>query len=337
MTNPLLDAPGAVAAEGHDTGVAAHYGDPFREQRTLAESVGLVDRSHRGVLAVPGEDRLSWLHSLTTQHLSDLAPNRGAETLVLSPHGHVEHHVLVADDGATTWLDVEPGTGDDLLAFLARMRFLLRVEPADVTADWAVLSLVGPDTPQALARLRADVPPGPYDVRPLPGGGWVRRMPWPGVDAADLLVPRADVARAVAESGAPLSGSWAYEALRVEGRHPRLRYETDHRTIVQEPGWIPSAVHLNKGCYRGQETVARVQNLGRPPRRLVLVHLDGSSEQLPPTGAPVTSDGRAVGFVTTAVRHHELGQIALALVKRNVADDAPLAVGEVLARIDTDM
>ncbi|MCW2609828.1 MAG: folate-binding protein YgfZ [Cryptosporangiaceae bacterium] len=337
MTTALLDSPGAVAADGHDAGVAAHYGDPFREQRTLAESVGLVDRSHRGVLAVPGADRLSWLHSLTTQHLSDLRPNQGAETLVLSPHGHVEHHVLVAEDGETTWLDVEPGTQDDLLAFLTRMRFLLRVEPAEVTADWAVLSLVGPDTPQALAGLGAEVPPASYDVRPLPGGGWVRRMPWPGVDAADLLVPRAEVAGVVARSGAPLCGSWAYEALRVEGRHPRLRFETDHRTIVQEPGWIPSAVHLSKGCYRGQETVARVQNLGRPPRRLVLVHLDGSSEHLPPTGAPITVDGREIGFVTTAVRHHELGQIALALVKRSVPDDASLAVGEVLARIDADL
>jgi folate-binding protein YgfZ len=337
MTNPLLAAPGAVAADGHDTGVAAHYGDPFREQRTLAESVGLVDRGHRGVLAVPGEDRLSWLHSLTTQHLTGLAPNQGAETLVLSPHGHVEHHVLVADDGTTTWLDVEPGTQDDLLAFLTKMRFLLRVEPADVTADWAVLSLVGPETPRAVEALGADVPPEPYDVRPLPGGGWVRRMPWPGVDAADLLVPRSSVADVAARAGVPLCGSWAYEALRVEGRHPRLRYETDHRTIVQEPGWVPAAVHLNKGCYRGQETVARVQNLGRPPRRLVLVHLDGSSEELPPTGAPITADGRQIGFVTTAVRHHELGQIALALVKRSVPDDAPLAVGDVQARIDADL
>jgi folate-binding protein YgfZ len=337
MTTALLSAPGAVAAEGHDAGVAAHYGDPFREQRTLAERVGLVDRGHRGVLAVPGQDRLSWLHSLTTQHLADLAPWHGTETLVLSPHGHVEHHLQLADDGETTWLDVEPGTQDDLLDFLTKMRFLLRVEPADVTADWAVLSLVGPETPGAVEALGAEVPPEPYDVRPLPGGGWVRRMPWPGPDAADLLVPRAAVPDVVAASGAPLSGVWAYEALRVADRRPRLGHETDHRTIVQEPGWIPSAVHLNKGCYRGQETVARVQNLGRPPRRLVLMHLDGSNDHVPETGAPVTVDGRQLGFVTTAVRHHELGQIALALVKRSLPDDAVITIGDVVARIDTEV
>jgi folate-binding protein YgfZ len=162
-------------------------------------------------------------------------------------------------------------------------------------------------------------------------------MPWPGPDAADLLVPRAAVPDVVAASGAPLSGVWAYEALRVADRRPRLGHETDHRTIVQEPGWIPSAVHLNKGCYRGQETVARVQNLGRPPRRLVLMHLDGSNDHVPETGAPVTVDGRQLGFVTTAVRHHELGQIALALVKRSLPDDAVITIGDVVARIDTEV
>jgi folate-binding protein YgfZ len=303
----------------------------------MAETVGLVDRSHRGVLAVRGADRRSWLHSLTTQHLSALAPGRGAETLVLSPHGHVEHHMIVADDGETTWLDVEPGTAADLLAFLEKMRFLLRVEPADVTAEWAVLSLVGPEVPRAVAALGAELPPAAYDVRPLQHGGWVRRMPWPAPDAADLLVPRADVARVAGElaaAGVAASGVWAYEALRVADRKPRLGYETDHRTIVQEPGWVDSAVHLNKGCYRGQETVARVQNLGRPPRRLVLMHLDGSSEELPATGTPVTVDERQVGFVTTAVRHYELGQIALAMVKRNVPDDAAVSLGDVTAQID---
>jgi len=335
--SPLLRRPGAVAAEGRDAGIAAHYGDPFREQRTLTEAVGLVDRSHRGVLAVPGADRLSWLHSLTSQHLTGLAPWQGTEALVLSPHGHVEHHLLVADDGATTWLDVEPGTAAELAAYLDRMRFLLRVEPADVTDAWAVLSLVGPGTPMAVARV-AEVPPAAsstrYGLTPLDGGGWVRRMPWPGADAADLLVPRAAVEAVVDRLGVPLAGVEAYEALRVEARRPRLGLETDHRTIVQEPEWIPTAVHLDKGCYRGQETVARVQNLGRPPRRMVLLHLDGVSDDLPASGERVTVDGRPVGFVGTAVRHHELGTVALALVKRAVPDDADLRVGASRARID---
>ena len=336
FSSPLLRRPGAVPAEGPDAGVAAHYGDPMREQRALAERAGVVDRSNRGVVAVSGPDRLSWLHSLTTQHLTALSAWRGTEALVLSPHGHVEHHLVVADDGETTWLDVEPGTTGELLEFLESMRFLLRVEPRDAVAEWALLSVVGPGTPAAVARLgvAADALERPYDVAPLSAGGWVRRMPWPGEDAADLLVRRDRVADVVEGLAVPACGVLAYEALRVQARRARLRHETDHRTLVHEAAWLDTAVHLDKGCYRGQETVARVHNLGRPPRRMVLLHLDGTTEVLPQVAAAVTAGERQVGFVGTAVRHHELGPIALALIKRTVPDDADLRVGEMAAKID---
>ena len=129
--SPLLGRPGAVEGDGADATVAAHYGDPMREQRTLAASVGLVDRSHRGVLAVPGDDRQSWLHSLTTQHLTGLPPMTGTELLVLSPHGHVERHAVVADDGATTWLVNSGWTGG---AFGTGSRVKLRYTRAIVDA-----------------------------------------------------------------------------------------------------------------------------------------------------------------------------------------------------------
>jgi folate-binding protein YgfZ len=134
----------------------------------------------------------------------------------------------------------------------------------------------------------------------------------------------------------PLAGLWAYEAMRVAALVPRVGLETDHRTIPAEIDLIGPAVHLDKGCYRGQETVARVHNLGRPPRRLALLHLDGvTTDVLPAAGTPVTAeDGRAVGFVGTAVRHFELGMVALAVLKRNVPNDATLRVGESTAAID---
>jgi len=335
MSPTLLDRAGAVAADPPDEQVASHYGDPMREQRSLAERVGLVDRSNRGVLAVPGADRLSWLHSLTSQHLERLAAGTGTEALVLSPHGHVEHPLVVADDGGTTWLDVEPGTAGALLTFLDSMRFMLRVEPADVSADWAVLSLVGPQTAEAVDRLGVQLPAQPYGIAPLPSGGFVRAMPWPASAAADLLVPRSSIASVADALAVPPAGRWAYDALRVEQRLPRLGAETDHKTIVQEVGWVPTAVHLDKGCYRGQETVARVHNLGRPPRRLVLLHLDGTAEQLPEHGTPVLAGERSVGFLGTAVRHFELGPIALAMVRRQVADNEPLTVAGIPAAIDT--
>jgi tRNA-modifying protein YgfZ len=338
-TSPLLALPGAVPAEGVDAAVASHYGDPVREQRALAGAAGWVDRSHRGVLAVPGSDRLGWLHDVTSQHLRERTDGEGTEALVLSPHGHVEYHAVVAELGGTTWLDVEPGTAAGLLGYLESMRFLLRVEPRDATAQWAVVSLLGPQVPEVLSRLGVVEPPRPYRVASLAGGGWVRRMPPLVADSADLVVPRdllAEVADRLTGAGAAPAGLWAYDALRVQARRPRLGVDTDHRTLPHEVGWIGVAVHLDKGCYRGQETVARVHNLGQPPRRMVLLHLSGESERLPAPGTPVTSGGRMVGRLGTAVRHHELGQIALALVKRGVADGAALLVGGVSAAIDPD-
>jgi hypothetical protein len=349
-------AVGALDPTSRDAPVAAHYGDPLREQRTLATAVGLVDRSHRDVLAIPGEERLSWLHNLTTQHLLDLPAGQGSETLVLSPHGHVEHHAVLAEDGTTSWLDTEPGAGAALLDFLAKMRFLTRVEPRDATAERAVLTLLGPQVGQALAALSVELPepptmlpvPGPkfatgavparptarYEVRPLPYDGLLRR----GRLGVDLLLPRsrvAEVVEALREAGVPGCGLWAYEAIRVAARIPRLGADTDHRTLPMEVDLVAPAVHLEKGCYRGQETVARVHHLGRPPRRLVLLHLDGlDTDQLPAPGSPVTAGERAVGFCGTAVRHYELGPIALAVVRRNVADDAVLRVGDSAAAID---
>jgi folate-binding protein YgfZ len=158
-------------------------------------------------------------------------------------------------------------------------------------------------------------------------------------EVVDLVVPRSELgarAEALRSAGALPAGIDAYEALRVEARRPRLGVDSDHRTIPNELEWLRTAVHLDKGCYRGQETVARVHNLGRPPRRLVLLHLDGVSEELPAAGVPVLAGSREVGRVGTVVRHHELGVVALALVKQSVPADAALTVGDSAAAIDPD-
>jgi len=326
-----------------DAAVPAHRGDFLAEQRAMARTAAVVDRSHRGVLAVPGDDRLTWLHLLLTQHVSELPDGAGTEALVLDLNGRVLHHAVVAHVGGTVWLDTEPGDAPVLLDYLEKMRFWSKVEPRDATHELAVLSLVGPDTPAVLDRVGAVLPGQAYASSALPGGGLVRRMPWPGMQAADLLVPRADkdawLARLTA-AGARPAGTMAFEALRVEALVPRLHLDTDDRTIPHEVGWIPSAVHLTKGCYRGQETVARVANLGRPPRRMVLLHLDAGDEELPVPGDPVLRDGRTVGRVGSVAQHHELGPVALALVKRSVPVDAELVAGveerATPARIDPD-
>ncbi|HEY1968071.1 MAG TPA: folate-binding protein [Pseudonocardia sp.] len=333
--NPLLTLPRVVAnTDGVDVGVPSHHGDPLAEQRSMDRSAAVVDRSNREIIAVPGADRLSWLHLLLSQHVSELPVGAGTEALVLDLNGRVEHHAVLAHVDETVWLDVEPGTSAALLGYLEKMRFWSKVEPRSATEELALLSVLGPSTGAVLERAGLVLPAELYGSVLLPGGGFVRRMPGFGHDAVDLLVPRAEVASwwaRLREAGAAAAGSMAHEALRVGALRPRLGLDTDERTIPHEVGWIPSAVHLAKGCYRGQETVARVANLGRPPRRLVLLHTDGGDEEPLLPGDPVLlgngAGGRSVGRVGTSALHHELGGVALALVKRSVPVDAELTAG----------
>jgi tRNA-modifying protein YgfZ len=294
-TSPLLTLPGAVAGDGIDAPVAAHYGSFLGEQRTLTAGDGFVDLSHREVVRVSGPDRLSWLHSLTTQFFEGLPAKQPTAALILSPQGHVEHAMYGVDDGEAFTAHVEPGEAAGLVEWLDGMRFMMRVEVQDVTDELAVTW-----------RPSRVVEPG-------------RTSPY----AAYELIPRRDLATYAAAAG-PACGLWAFEALRIARGEARLGLDTDHRTIPNEAGWIGTAVHLDKGCYRGQETVARVHTLGKPPRRLTMLHLDGSDNRLPVRGSELRYGDKVVGFVGTSARHHELGPIALAMVKRNVPLDATL-------------
>ena len=284
----MLGLPGAVAADGIDGAVAAHYGSFNGEQRTLEQGDGFVDLSHHDVVRVAGPDRLTWLHSITTAYFEGLEPGAQLTALILSPQGHVEHAFTGVDDGEAFTAHTEPGAGQALIGYLERMKFMTRVEITDETAGLAVMWRP------------VDSPAGKYD-----------------------LVPRAQLTT-YAEAAGPACGLWAFEALRIARGEPRFGLDTDHRTIPNEVGWIGSAVHMDKGCYRGQETVARVHNLGRPPRRLTMLHLDGSENLLPKVGGEIRSGDKVVGVVGTSARHHELGPIALGLIKRNVPVDAEL-------------
>lgn len=325
-----------------DAGAVWHFGDPLGEQRAAEHEAVVVDRCHRAVITLTGADRLTWLHSISTQHVSEQPDGTVTENLSLDGQGRVEDHWIQTELDGVTYLDTEPWRGEPLLAYLQKMVFWSDVTPA--AADFAVLSLLGPGLadPKVLAALGLDALPTESTATPLTGGGFVRRMPaQDGVTHLDLLVPRADkdawLAR-LADAGVRQVGVWAYEALRVAARLPRLGVDTDERTIPHEVGWIGRAVHLDKGCYRGQETVARVHNLGKPPRMLVLVHLDGSGER-PAAGDPLLAGGRVVGRLGTVVDHVDLGPIALALVKRGIPAETALTTGgehQVAAEIDPD-
>ena len=294
-----------LATEGPDAGVAWHYGNPSAEGRALDAGTGVVDLSNRDVLTVSGSDRLRWLHSLTSQVFEGLAPGVANTAYVLSPNGHIEHVLYGVDDGDTYWAWTEPGRGADLVAWLDSMRFMMRVEVA-LRAEYGLVWRAGTPAGDGLHRAGADSLGG-YETFAV-------------VDEVGALVA----------AGTPV-GTWAYEARRIDAGIPRIGIDTDDRTIPNELGVPSAAVALDKGCYRGQETVARVHNLGRPPRRLVRLQLDGSMSELPKVGAELVSDGKVVGRVGSSARHHELGPIGLAMVKRGVPVDVPVVADGIAA------
>lgn len=307
MSNNFEDRPGAVGSPPQ------HYGNPLGEQQALARGEAIVDLSDRGVITVTGPDRLSWLDSLTSQSLKGLQPGESAETLLLDPTGRLEHAMRVIDDGETTWLLVDGDETAGLAAWLDRMRFMLRVEVADRSSDFRTVGTLGSFDLPAVATWV-----DPWNEVTRGGHQYALSRPDAPWSYSEALVERdADL------SAYPAAGTLALEALRIAAWRPRLSTEADDRTIPHELDWLRSAVHLSKGCYRGQETVAKVHNLGHPPRRLVMLHLDGV---VPGAGSVVLVGDATVGAVTSAAMHYELGPIALAVIKRNVDPAIDLVV-----------
>ncbi len=313
MSNSFESLPGAVGSPPE------HYGNPLGEQKALAAGEAVVSLADRGVITVTGPDRLRWLDSLTSQSLTGLRPGESAETLQLDPTGRVEFAIRVVDDAETAWLLVDGSEAAPLLAWLTKMRFMLQVEIEDVSDRYTTVGSLGLPVANAAVTWTdpwTSVQRGGHQYSGRGDYDW---------NYTESLVP---VERVETQ---PAAGTLALEALRIAAWRPRFATEVDERSIPHELDWLRSAVHLSKGCYRGQETVAKVHNLGHPPRRLVMLHLDGVT---PSAGTPVTMADAEVGFVTSAAMHYELGPIALAVVKRSVDPAADLVVdvdGEAVA------
>ena len=354
MSEPSVDSEFVDEAVA-SFGVTPHFGDPSGEQWALEGGRALVRRPDLAVISVSGADRLTWLTSLASQIVTDLVPGMSRELLILSPEGRVEHWAGASDDGEALHLIVERSDLSGFVAFLDSMRFALRVSVAE--RDVAVFSSVraGTNTPEAVAALPGHLwtweDPWPGVVEG--GAAYFQGERHPGArtpmmfhavsrQAADEFeaawlaggaasgAAEAHAAPSSAPPGARSStpspaggkrrraGYLAWEAMRIAAWKPRLGRETDARAIPPEVDWLRTAVHTAKGCYRGQETIARVINLGRPPRRLTYLQLDGSRGDLPAPGTPITVGGRQVGVITSSARHADEGPIALALIARAV-------------------
>ncbi|MFJ6550258.1 YgfZ/GcvT domain-containing protein [Microbacterium sp. NPDC091676] len=329
MSSSVFDGvPGAIAGE---RGIA-HFGDPFREQRRLAAGTAIAPLDDRAVIEVSGPERLPWLDSITSQAVGRLQAGESTELLVLDPQGRVEHAAGVLDDGISTWLLADADDAEGLATWLTRMRFRTQAT-VELRPDLALLGFVdgGPAAERVRGLEAARIWVDPWQHVAVGGHQYADVAAHPGTDLAWRIgiVPET-AARALAAEldREDAAGLLAAEALRIAAWRPRWAAEVDERSLPHESDWLRSAVHLNKGCYRGQETVAKVHNLGHPPRRLALLQLDGSDAVLPEPGAPVFAGDDEVGHITSSARHHEDGPIALALLSRR----AP--VGDLVVRAE---
>ncbi|MDK4286524.1 folate-binding protein [Corynebacterium pseudodiphtheriticum] len=246
-----------------------------------------------------------------------------------------------APEGLAFYLDCEAGQFDSLRDFLQKMIFWSQVTIEE--ADLAIITVLGGPTDTQLPSqavysrtVSTATPAGTGSAQPTAGLWEASRT--------DIAVPRKQLEAAVEElesTGLQLVGLMAYTAERVKALEAEA-VDLDEKSIPHEiPHWIGrgeriGAVHLEKGCYRGQETVARVENLGRSPRVLVLLHLDGSAPTMPSPGADIQAKGRRVGKLGTVIDDCDYGPIALGVIKRSALDAGQVNIGDVAASIDAD-
>ena len=261
---------------------------------------GWVNLSHKSIISISGEDRLSWLQAITTQDFENVTQDVWSGALILDAQGHISHQFIFMEDGESVWIVTEKDKEAELIAYLEKMKFMFRVEIKNKSGEFALVRTPG----------QPDEFGGPFKL----------------FSRGEFESFRNQILKDYKEVGI-----WALEAERVAAGRARILFETDHKAIPNELGMLGREVNMNKGCYPGQETVAKINNLGQPPRRLTLLHLDGSAVEMPGLGEKVFDGDKEVGFLGTSIRHHELGPIALAVIKRSVPISNTLIVKGVSA------
>jgi folate-binding protein YgfZ len=318
----------------------SHFDNPLVEQRELLEGSRVVVLDDRKVIKVSGADRLTWLHAMLSQNIANLKPGQSADALLLDANGRIEENLQIIEDGENAWLIVYAEHFDKLLAWFDQMIFRSKVSVAAADELVVVGGFGEPLAGSAISNEVQLVWVDPWMSDPVGSvryaAGVVGRGTW---NYWLALVSKAALDDILADR--QQAGTLALEALRVAAHRPAQPNEIDEKTLPHELDWLSSAVHLSKGCYRGQESVAKVHNLGHPPRRLTLLHLDGSGHALADAGDKVFVSGtdNEIGHITSIGQHFELGPIALAVLNRNVDEKAALfvrtQVGEIAANQET--
>lgn len=294
------------------------------EYLALTAGAGLVDCGDRTQLELSGEDRTKFLNNLTTNSVGALKPGQGCETFVLDVRGHVVGHLLVFCTPDTLVLDTEPGQAERLMKHLERYHIRERIELHDRTGQWGELLLAGAGVDALLQRIVADSLSIPHDylghtaLRIAGQPVWLRRVEIAEPNSFFMSSPRdalPAVAGALAAVGAARCSAVALETVRIEAGWPRYGVDITDQNLPQEVGRNQQAISFTKGCYLGQETVARIDALGHVNKQLVSVRFSGP--EVPTPGIELHCGGKVIGTVTSSTfspRHS--APVALAYVRR---------------------
>ena len=306
--------------------VKAHFGNPMIEQRNLAAGKAVVELD-KVVIKVSGQDTLPWLHAMFTADFKNLKVGESREALWLDVQGHVKHELHAYFDGTFVWLLVQKDHVQSVIHALGMHMFREKIDEVEQFRDaYSVFGVFGAAGAALEGSAISWSDPWPNIV---PGGARYAASVPSGWNFTEHVVEKAKVADFAREF--ERVGTDAFEALRIEAHRPSIN-DVDEKTLPNELDWLATAVHMSKGCYRGQEAVAKTHNLGHPPRRLTFLHLDGTSHDIPLAGDEIFEyqDGkpgeRAVGRITSVAQHYEAGPIALALLKRSLDPVAELLV-----------
>jgi folate-binding protein YgfZ len=307
----------------------AHFGDEAVEYRNARDQTALFDVSHRGQVEVKGADAAKFLHNLCTNDVMGLAPGYGCEAFLPNAQAKIVAQVLIyhtrSSDGTDTWsLDAGPGMGLKVYQHLDRYLISEQVELADRTAEHVQLHLAGAEASAILKKIvGADLPElqrlqhTSRDIG-IAGPCSIRRNDVLGLRGYDVVCPRVQAEtlwKALTDAGARPAGLRAFHTLRIEAGMPIYGFDIDESNLPQEVGRTEDAISFTKGCYIGQETIARIRTYGHVNRSLVGLKIAGG---IPATrGARLLRDGKEVGQVTSSVVSPRLGRvIALGYVRR---------------------
>jgi tRNA-modifying protein YgfZ len=293
------------------------------QYRQLREECGLLDRSGRGGIAVLGPDGAEYLQGQLTNDVEGLAVGEGQYAALLDRKGHMQTDLRVLRVGAEEiLLDLERETKDAALRHLTMYSIGRDVKVVDATEERTIVSLIGPRSAEIAA-----TPPLPEFANEAATVGGVDCLAVGTRDGIDLFLPASERERVIAallEAGAVEVSAEAVEILRVEAGVPRFGAEMDAATMPAEAGIVEETVSFTKGCYIGQETVARLHYKGKPNRHLRGLRLSASAAP----GAALRLGEKEVGTLGGAVVSPALGPIGLAIVRREAEPGTQLAVGE---------